>query len=259
MEYLAAVVEIVYKSNVFRLDRLFGRIVGEVEQYGLLDDSLIVFTADHGEYLYEKGRKLNWSHGKLLTPMDLEPPLIMVAPAIGLDPGTVPEVTRHIDVFPTMAGLAGAPIPEAEWMAMSGEDLSAALLGREPIPHLLAFSSTALSPYIEKYNLATRDPQTISVAVRNGSMVYKLMTGQPDKGIEGGALAFDLSRDPKERDNLFDPRDPDHRRMRDLLVQFKQLLVDAHQMSGVEQLADEFSAEELDEMRRTLRALGYMQ
>ncbi len=206
VEELAAVVEIVYKSNVFRLDRLFGRIVGEIEQYGLLDVSLIVFTADHGEYLYEKGRALNWSHGKLLTPMDLEPPLIMVAPAIGLDPSTVSEVTRHIDVFPTMAGLAGAPIPDAEWMAMSGEDLSAALLGREPIPHLLAFSSTALSPYIEKYNLATRDPQTISVAVRNGSMVYKLMTGQPDKGIEGGALAFDLSRDPKERDNLFDPR-----------------------------------------------------
>ena len=167
MEDLAAVAEIVYKSNVFRLDRLFGRIVSEIEQYGLLDDSLIVFTADHGEYLYEKGRARNWSHGTLLTPMDLEPPLIMVAPALGLDPSTVVEVTRHIDVFPTMATLAGAPIPDAEWTAMSGEDLSGALLGREPMPHLLAFSSTALSPYIEKNNLATRDPETISVAVRN--------------------------------------------------------------------------------------------
>ena len=48
----ASSVELLYESNVHELDRMFGAVVRAIGSRGLRDQSLIAFTADHGEDLY---------------------------------------------------------------------------------------------------------------------------------------------------------------------------------------------------------------
>ena len=135
---LIRVVELLYASDVSHLDGLFGSVLHAIEQRGLLEESAIVFTADHGEVLYRENALYKWSHGFQLAPEVLGVPLMVRAP--GVEPGRVDFVTRSIDVFPTLAGLAGVPIaPER----VEGVDLAGFLRGTEPAHKLLAYSHTS--------------------------------------------------------------------------------------------------------------------
>lgn len=134
---LARVVELLYISNVAYLDELFGSVVSAIDARGLADQSLIVFTADHGELLYRDNALFPWSHDFQLAPEVLRTPLLIRG--AGARPGPYPAVTRSIDLYPTIAGLAGVPVRDP---GVAGVDLSKAVRGEEPPPHLLAFSHT---------------------------------------------------------------------------------------------------------------------
>jgi len=112
LEDLAKVVELLYKSNISLLDALFGEVVDAIDQSGLLEESLIVFTADHGEVLYRENALCKWTHGHALAPKVLNVPLLIRAPSLGVVSGRYERVTRSIDVFPTTAALADVPLPE---------------------------------------------------------------------------------------------------------------------------------------------------
>jgi arylsulfatase A-like enzyme len=134
----ARAVEVLYKSNVHRLDALFGAVVDEIAARGLLADSVVAFTADHGEILGADAAGRRWTHGFSLHADDLLVPLVVRAPALGA--ARYAGVTRSIDVLPTLLGLAGVPVPSGA----GGVDLSAALRRRVAPRALRAFSHTAL-------------------------------------------------------------------------------------------------------------------
>ena len=60
---------------------------------------------------------------------------------MGSGGGTWDEVTRSIDLFPTLLGLSGIAMPGSS--GVEGVDLSPALRGRQQAPELLAYSHTA--------------------------------------------------------------------------------------------------------------------
>ena len=62
----ADVIEILYRANINHLDRLFGEVLDEIASRDLLDESLVVFTADHGEVLYRESATFPWTHSMLL-------------------------------------------------------------------------------------------------------------------------------------------------------------------------------------------------
>jgi arylsulfatase A-like enzyme len=101
---LVRVVELLYKANVHYLDTQLGALIERIDAAGLLDQSLIAFTADHGEVLYRENAPFKWTHGGTLAPEVLEVPLIVRGG--GVQPGLYDRVTRSVDVFPTLAGLA---------------------------------------------------------------------------------------------------------------------------------------------------------
>ena len=84
---------------------------------------------------------MRWTHGFILSADDIVVPLIVRGP--GVPPRRIDAVTRSIDVFPTIAGLAGLPLPPG---SVQGTDLSAALRGTAPMPPLLAFSTPRCCP-----------------------------------------------------------------------------------------------------------------
>ncbi len=257
LAYMIEVLELYYSANVYRLDQVFGRILDEVRRRGLFDDSVIVFTADHGETLFREGTHFKWSHGHQLAPEVLNVPLLIHAPGLRLGAGVYEGVTRSIDVFPTVAGLAGCPLPSRT--NRGGVDLSAVLRGLEPPQELRAYSHTSMVPEVffrrsQPWRLFRSfhpriDPELMWVQVRDKDRVYQLRR-DPDGELQ--PLVFDLESDPWQLNNRYDSADGEQRRaFRDLRSYRDRLLRAYHESERAEEV-DEDRQEEI------LRSLGYI-
>ena len=139
---LAAVLELVYKSKIGLLDSYFGSVVSAVDESGIADESLIVFTADHGQTLYEEGSRFNWTHAPDLAPEVINVPLMIRGHPDLIPAREIDDVTRSIDVYPTLAGLSGIALPPEA--GIQGADLSRPLRDGESFPDLRAYSHGTL-------------------------------------------------------------------------------------------------------------------
>jgi arylsulfatase A-like enzyme len=260
---LVRVLELLYKSNVAKLDRLFDEVIDAIDAAGLAEESLIAFTADHGEVLYSEHAVFPWAHSLQLANDALNVPLIIRSPAAGVRPGRYTGISRSIDVYPTLVGLAGGSVPPDA--GVQGIDLSEAMRGRAAPPPLTAYMHTSVlvrsmaeqmsDPALrEQYGrvpllFPTEDVDLIWVSMRAGDVHYKLR--RPD-GKSWRMAAFDLATDPAEAVDIWDPVDPAHREARAKLRAYKARLVVSYG-DRPERLLP--SAEE----REGLRSLGYIQ
>ncbi len=237
---MTRVVELLYKSTLFYLDSLFGSVVETIRDHGLFDDAAIVFTADHGEVLYRKNARFQWSHGFQLAPEELHIPLLIHAP--GLAAGVYEPVSRSVDVLPTLAALAQIALPPAN--EMMGVDLLPALRGEQPPPALRAFSHTTLN---QRVGTALPDPDIMLVGVREGDRFYRR---EPwEKGKFRHAV-YDWRADPTEHKTLYTPADADMFRHLD---EYKQALVRTFRGEAKGQRRPVLS----EAQREQLRQLGY--
>ena len=107
-----------YDSEVAFTDAEIGRLIEGLRERGRWDESLRVFTADHGENMGEDG--LFFAHGPSLADAALRVPLIIAGPTI--PPGRFDGGIAIIeDVAPTLLDLAG--IEEALWPEFDGSPL----------------------------------------------------------------------------------------------------------------------------------------
>ena len=117
-----------YNAEVAYVDVEIGRLLDALTASGQLGDAVVVFTADHGEAL---GEFDYWfSHGHHLTDELVRVPLLMRVP--GVPAGRRDDVVSLVDLFPTLAALAGAGRTDT-----SGRDLLAAgASARDSVPYL---------------------------------------------------------------------------------------------------------------------------
>ncbi|GEM_PF-365806 len=107
---LAANAKKAYYASCTYIDHQLRLVIGTLREQGLLEDTIILFTADHGEMLGTHG-----SFGKFLM---YEPcvkiPMILSAPAsCGMPCNKVDDrIVELRDVMPTLLTLAGVPVPE---------------------------------------------------------------------------------------------------------------------------------------------------
>ncbi len=105
-----------YWGEVTFQDEHMGDFLAEVEKLGLLDNTLIVITNDHGEELYEHGRL---GHGHSLYEPMIRAPLLMHFPGMFPAGKRVPEVVENVDIVPTILDALGvAPIKDAEGLSL---------------------------------------------------------------------------------------------------------------------------------------------
>jgi arylsulfatase A-like enzyme len=96
-----------YYGMVSQLDANIGRVLAALDQRGMADDTLVVSTTDHGEFL---GDHQMMFKGPIHYESLLRVPLIVRGP--GFDPGAVvDEPVGTIDIAPTAMVAAGLPIP----------------------------------------------------------------------------------------------------------------------------------------------------
>lgn len=93
-----------YDSTIRYVDHQVGKLLNTLKAQGLYDASLIIFTSDHGEALYEHGY---WGHGTSVYDEASRVPLIVKFPADMKLSGRVETIVQLVDIFPTVAAFAG--------------------------------------------------------------------------------------------------------------------------------------------------------
>jgi arylsulfatase A-like enzyme len=97
-----------YDAEVAANDASFGRLLDELDRLGELENTLVVFTSDHGEAFGEHG---TWTHGLDLFNEVLSIPLVMRLPNSAGAGQRVSTVVQHIDLLPTILGLCSIVSP----------------------------------------------------------------------------------------------------------------------------------------------------
>ena len=105
-----------YDGEVGFADLQIGRLLDSLRERELLEESVVVFTADHGEGL---GEHDYWfAHGEHLTDPLTRVPLMIRSPVLA--PTTRADLASLLDVWPTVAGLLGVAVPDG----LRGRDLT---------------------------------------------------------------------------------------------------------------------------------------
>jgi len=115
-----------YDGAVAHVDHEIGRLLGEIENLGHFDRTVVLITADHGESLLEHG--VFFDHHSLYEPVVKIPLIILLPDNLPLSHGKIAVNVTHVDLFPTILELAETPFDHNELSGksllplMSGED-----------------------------------------------------------------------------------------------------------------------------------------
>jgi arylsulfatase A-like enzyme len=171
-----------YYRLITGVDREVGRIVDELRERKLADDTLIVFTADNGFFLGERGMADKW----LMYEESIRVPLIVYDPRLPAKRrgGTVDAMALNIDLAPTLLDYAGLKAPAT----MQGSSLRPWLRGEKP--------EWRTEWFYEHHTLPQRIPP--SEGVRTERWKY-LRWVAADPAVEE---LYDLAKDPTEEHNL---------------------------------------------------------
>ena len=162
-----------YFAAISYLDEMIGGLLETLKTCGFADNTVVVFTSDHGDMLGERGLwfKMNFFEGSARVP------LMIAAPGIGSR--SVAEPTSLLDVLPTLVELAGGSVA----------DIPTPLDGKSLVP--LASGADEVGRRVVAEYAAEAAIAPI-VMIREGS--YKYIHCEPDP-----PLLFDLAEDPHER------------------------------------------------------------
>lgn len=178
-----------YDEFLLYVDREFGRLFDSLETSGLLDETWVILTSDHGE-MFERGIR---GH---LTPTLFQP--IIHIPLIIFEPGRKTRTDIHaptsvVDVLPTLMHVTGSP--PADW--------SDGVI-------LPPFSGSAFSPERNIYALQARYNDPLSPLTEATAMLvkgdYKLVNyfGYKELRNEGERIElYNLRADPEELIDLY--------------------------------------------------------
>ena len=163
------------------IDANIGKLVRTLTECGLADNTIIVFSGDHGDMLGERGLwyKMHWFEMAARVPLVVHAPQAFAARRVAASVST-------IDLLPTLVELAGGLI-----------EPGLALDGRSLVPHLQG--SLGHDEVIGEY--MAEGSTTPLLMIRRGP--YKFIYSSQDP-----ALLFNLASDPDELDNL--ARHPAH-------------------------------------------------
>ncbi len=188
-----------YLAAISWADWNLGRVLAHLDSLGLRDNTLIVFVADHGYQLGEKGK---WSKAGSLFEGGTRIPLILHMPGAKGNGRTVTRTVESIDIYKTVAELAGLPVP-------------AGTQGTS----LVSLLNNPSGPWDKpSYSVWSEDGKTVhGTAVRTEQWRY----AEFGTAAKNGAMLFDVHADPMELTNLAD--DPAHAATR---TQLSRLIAD---------------------------------
>ncbi|WP_263378829.1 sulfatase-like hydrolase/transferase [Granulicella paludicola] len=178
-----------YLASITWADWNIGRVLEELDHSELRENTIVVFVADHGYQLGERGK---WSKAGSLFELGTRVPLLIRAPGAAGNGRASYRTVESLDLYPTLVELAGFARPDG----LEGESLA---------PLLKQPDSTWDRP---AFSIWSEDGKTIhGTAVRTERYRY-VEFGAAGEGAKHGAMLFDERADPLELVNLAEH--PDH-------------------------------------------------
>jgi len=212
-EEICREIQAVYYGMVSKVDRHIGDILAAVEAEGLLEDTIILFWVDHGDFAGQYGLVEKWDTA--MNDCILHVPQILFAP--GLPAGKrISALTEHTDLAPTVLELLGL---SPSW-GIHGSSLLPVIAGEVSRTAVFAdggheneMIQRSQKPEF-KENLLARDgkqqvyaryPDTMARTKMVRTEKYKLIVR-----LSGGNELYDMENDPYELKNLYGAVEYDH-------------------------------------------------
>ncbi len=210
-----------YDTEIAYIDGEIARLLGYLKEKGRLDQTLVILTADHGEYFNE--RKLR-GHPAMPYELSLHVPLALRLPGI-IAPGRSVRRTGLLEVFRMVRNVVqGEPM---DWLSEV-----------DATPRILS-EAWAQRDY-PKARPADNRPSTTVVFAGNLKLIHR---------VSGRSELFDLDADPDEQRNLIDTTDPGLMALKEKMV--REVMLRATRGPGPAPPLSEDAAERM-------RALGYL-
>jgi len=168
-----------YSAGIQLFDRRFSTLIDYLKSANLYRDSLIVFTSDHGEELYEHA---GVDHGLSLHSHQLQIPLIIHYPQNRHAGVRIDGLVSHLDVMPTLLKYSGAPSRDSHFEGMD-----------------ITPPTNPEKKGAKREIFASADKGNRYKAITDGR--YKLIIDR----LDGKSSLFDLNDDPYEKKSLQSP------------------------------------------------------
>jgi choline-sulfatase len=168
-----------YYAAISYVDERIGAVLDALRETGLDDGTAIIFTADHGEFLGERGL---WYKMSFLEPSARVP--LIVRPPGGGQPRRIAQPVSLLDLAPTLVELATGRDDRGSDLDLDGTSLAALIEGDE---------AAERPPVIAEYH--AEGVTAPAAMVRDGRHKLIVCGDDPDQ-------LYDLEADPFELDNL---------------------------------------------------------
>jgi arylsulfatase A-like enzyme len=173
-----------YYAHMAALDDCFAKLLASLDRAGIAEDTIVVFTSDHGDMMLSQGltTKLHPWDESIRVPF-----LIRYPRKLGARGRTLRTPLNSPDIFPTLLGLAGIPVPGS----VEGIDHSGLITGR-------------VSESSEERGTLISLPVPITEARRYGFAEYRGLRTQRHtyvRSIHGPWLLYDNQTDPYQMHN----------------------------------------------------------
>ena len=211
-------------------DDALERVRTKLDHAGLLDHTVMVLAADHGEAFGEQGKQ---GHARNVLTATLRTPLVIRFP-FPIAPLRVSSQVRNIDVAPTLLELAGVPVPAV----FQGRSLLPLLTGKEDAVDRVSYAGLGTPLY--------RD-SSVQVSANDGRWTY---ARNLPTDLHPGEFLFDRSVDPGENVDLIHLEPEQAGRMRQMMDSH----LEAKTVPGV--LLQDVRID--PEIAERLRAMGYL-
>ena len=227
-------IKALYDGEIRKNDHYFGKLIDLLKEQNLYNNSIIVFTSDHGESFLEQD---TWGHGKTLYQQEIRVPLVIHFPNSFASGEKISIPARHIDIFPTILDFTGLKIPPG-------------VQGRSLIPLVEKSDSPDLPVYCE---LVLDQADKRAMILGSYKLIQNNNEVQPNRYTTWYEL-FDWKADPMERVNLSSTRPILFGFMRSVLTEWSDS--QARRKAMLKKPREAVLDRETEE---TLKALGYLQ
>ncbi len=171
-----------YMANVTMIDEKVGEILDTLEAKGYLEDSVVIFTSDHGDCLTDHGHSQKWTMYDLITRV----PQIVWSPNRFKGGRVLDGLCQAMDIGPTILELAGLEVPST----FEAQSLLPALKGEENFDRPFVYAEQV------RDGIFTGSKFMSMVRTKDWKLVHFL--------DETYGQFFDLNKDPDELKNLWD-------------------------------------------------------
>ncbi|NND04914.1 MAG: sulfatase-like hydrolase/transferase [Saprospiraceae bacterium] len=205
-----------YLANIENLDLAIGRILDDLQDHALLENTLIFFASDNGSYRHASNGNLRAVKSYVYEGGIRVPGIISWKNKF--EKSTISEAVSFVDLFPTICDVTGFDIPSR--LNYDGQSILALLEGSQFVrKHPLFWFFYRTSPEMAlRWNdqvILGSDFDTLPVTHRFSDTDMKYIRQMSFTKYE----LYNLETDPRQEENLFKPEDSTSISMRKLLDQ----------------------------------------